>query len=58
MLNFIITILVGIILFLIGIIINITENFSTDVYWVGVILLVLGISVIIVSILGKIKNWF
>jgi len=58
MLNFITTILIGIILFLIGIIINITENFSTDIYWIGIILIILGMSVIIISVLGKLKKWF
>jgi len=54
----IIGILISIIVLLIGIIINITENFSTDAYWVGIVLMFLGAISTVIFIIGKLKNWF
>jgi hypothetical protein len=58
MLKSIIVILGGIIVSLVGVIVSITENLSTNIYWVGLGLIIAGIVICAVSITGKIKNWF
>jgi len=54
----IIGILVSVIVFLIGLVINITENFSTDTYWVGIGMMLIGLASAGIFVTGKIKNWF
>ncbi|MFB5611392.1 MAG: hypothetical protein ACE5R3_02115 [Nitrosopumilaceae archaeon] len=58
MLKSIIAILIGIIVFLVGLVVSISENLSTDTYWIGIGLIGAGIVIIAVSVMGKIKNWF
>ena len=58
MLKSIIGILVSVIVFLVGVVISITENFSTDTYWIGIIMISIGLISSGVFIAGKIKNWF
>ncbi|WP_420545759.1 hypothetical protein [Nitrosopumilus sp.] len=58
MLKSVIGILISIILFLIGIVISIVEDFSTDTYWIGIIMVSIGLTSTGVFIAGKIKNWF
>lgn len=58
MLKSVIGILISIIVFLIGIVISITENFSTDTYWMGIILVTVGLASAGIFVAGKIKNWF
>lgn len=55
MLKLIIAILIGIIVFLVGLVISISENLSTDTYWIGIGLIGTGIIIIVVSVLSKIK---
>jgi hypothetical protein len=54
----VIGILVSVIVFLIGLVIIVAENFSTDTYWIGIILTSAGLISAGVFITGKIKNWF
>ena len=58
MINSIIGILVGIIILLVGLVISIFDNFQTDYFWVGIVLFFVGIGIVTLFILGKIKKWF
>lgn len=58
MLKSVIGVLVSVIIFLVGLVISIIENFSTDTYWIGVGLMGAGIASTGVFVTGKIKNWF
>ena len=58
MLKSIIGILISTIVFLIGLVISITESFSTDTYWIGIILVLIGIISTGIFVVGKVKNWF
>ena len=58
MIRSIIGVLVGIIVFLIGLVINISENFASETYWIGTGILLAGIAIVAVFVIGKIKDWF
>ena len=58
MLKSVIGILISIIVFLVGTVISITEDFSTDTYWIGIIMVAIGLVSVGIFIMGKIKNWF
>lgn len=58
MTNSVVIILVGIIIFLVGLIINITEGLESEIRWVGAGLLVGGIAIIVFFVIGKLKKWF
>ena len=58
MLKSVIGILLSIIVFLIGLVITITENFGTDAYWIGIGLALVGIASAAIFVLGKVKSWF
>ena len=58
MLKSVIGILISIIVFLIGLVISITEKFSTDMYWIGVGLMGVGIAITGIFVISKIKKWF
>ncbi|MBA4453919.1 MAG: hypothetical protein H2B05_03135 [Nitrosopumilaceae archaeon] len=58
MLKSVIGILISIIVILIGLVISITERLSTDLYWIGLILMGCGITSTVIFIIGKIRKWF
>ena len=58
MLKSIIGILISAIIFLIGLVIIVIERFSTDMYWIGVGMILIGLTSIGIFLTGKIKNWF
>ena len=58
MLKSVIGILISIIVFLIGLVISITEKFSTDMFWIGVGLMGVGIAITVIFVISKIKKWF
>ena len=56
MIRSIIGILIGIIIFLIGLVIVILESFNTDLFWIGIGLVFAGLGIIALFVIGKIKN--
>ena len=58
MLKSIIGILISVIVLLIGLVISISEGFSTDLYWIGLILIGCGCVSTSIFIIGKIRKWF
>lgn len=58
MLKSVVGILLGIIISLIGVVINLQQNFGTDLFWIGTGLFFTGIGIVVIFVLGKIKKWF
>ena len=58
MLKSVIGILVSVIVFLIGLVIVLTESFATDAYWIAIGLMGAGIASTGIFVTGKVKSWF
>ena len=58
MIKSIIGILIGLIILLFGVIITVWESFGSEAFLTGMLMIAVGLTIICVFIVGKIKSWF